>query len=368
MHRPTTRLTIATLALFAVACAKAPNYGGTTGTAGTGATGGTGGAPPVDSGLPTSFKWTSTGPLLTAKQDAKHPIVSVKDPSVVYVDGRWHLFTTTANTAGAWSIIYVTFTDWSQADAATITYLDNSPPGLTGYHAAPQVFYFAPQQKWYLIFQSGQPQYSTNDDVSKPEAWTQPKNFFTSDPPGYTAAKGSDGSWLDFFCICDDAHCHLFFADDAGELFRSQTNLTDFPNGFGDAVVAIQGVKETVFEGDMVYHVKGKDAYLAVVEAFGPTGNRFFRSYVSATLDGVWTPLAADWTNPFAGKTNVTFANGTAWTNDISHGELIRDGYDQKLEIDPTNLQLLYQGADPTTTNLDYSQIPWKLALLTQTP
>jgi hypothetical protein len=367
MFRPTTTHAIARLALalsFA-ACAKMPDYGATPGGGGTG---GAGGAPAIDSGLPTSFRWTSSGPLITAKQDAKHPIVSVKDPTVVFVDGRWHVFATTANTAGAWSVVYLTFTDWSQADAAPLTYLDDSPPGLTGYHAAPQVFFFAPQQKWYLIFQSGQPQYSTNDDIGTPGAWTQPKNFFASDPPGYTAAKGSDGFWLDFFCICDDANCHLFFADDAGELFRSQTKISDFPDGFGDAVVAIQGVKETVFEGDMVYHLKGKNAYLAAVEAFGPTGNRFFRSYVAPTLDGVWTSLAADWTNPFAGKTNVTFADGGAWTNDISHGELIRDGYDQKIEIDPNNLQLLYQGADPSTTSLDYAQIPWKIGLLTQTP
>ena len=236
----------------------------------------------MDSGLPSSFRWTSTGPLITAKQDATHPIVSVKDPSVVFVDGRWHVFATTANTAGSWSIVYLTFTDWSQADAAPLYYLDNSPPGLRGYHAAPQVFYFAPQSKWYLIFQSGQPQYSTNDDISKPEAWTQPVNFYASEPPGVTANKG-DGGWLDFFVICDDVNCHLFFTDDDGELFRSQTALGDFPGGFGDATVAIQGVKETVFEGSMTYRLKGKDAYLTLVEAFGPTGNRFFRSFVSST-------------------------------------------------------------------------------------
>jgi len=361
MSLSTTRVTVSalTFALSALSCAKDPNYGPATGT---------GGGPAFDTGLPASFKWSSSGPLIAAKQDATHPIVSVKDPSVVFVDGRWHVFATTANTAGSWSIVYLSFTDWSQAADAPLFYLDNSPPGLRGYHAAPQVFYFAPQSKWYLIFQSGQPQYATNDDVGKPEAWTAPVNFFASDPPGYTAGKGTDGNWLDFFCICDDANCHLFFADDAGELFRSQTTIADFPNGFGDAVVAIQGVKETVFEGDMTYHLKGKDAYLTVVEAFGPTGNRFFRSYVAPALDGVWTPLAADWLNPFAGKSDVTFADGVAWTNDISHGELIRDGYDQKLEIDPTNLQLLYQGADPASPSLDYSQIPWKIGLLTQTP
>jgi endo-1,4-beta-xylanase len=346
----------AMLSLIAISCAKDPNYDAPTGP-----------GPSFDTGLPASFEWTSSGPLITAKQDATHPIVSVKDPSVVFVDGRWHVFATTANTAGNWSVVYLTFTDWAQADAAPLFYLDNNPPGLGGYHAAPQVFYFAPQSKWYLIFQSGQPQYSTNDEVGKPEAWTRPVDFFPGgEPPGVVANKGA-GDWLDFFVICDDVNCHLFFADDDGELFRSQTKVADFPNGFGDAVVAIQGVKETVFEGDMVYRIKGKDAYLAVVEAFGPTGNRFFRSFVSPTLDGTWTPLASDWANPFAGRMNVTFPNG-AWTADISHGELIRAGHDQKLEIDPTNLQFLYQGVDPQATGGDYSQIPWKIGLLTQTP
>ncbi len=351
------------LALLVIACAKDPTYGGS----GPSGTGGSGQPPTVDSGLPSSFTWTSTGPLVAPKQDATHPIVSLKDPSVVYVDGRWHVFATTANTSGNWSIVYFTFTDWSQADAAPLYYLDNNPPNLRGYHAAPQVFYFAPQAKWYLIFQSGQPQYATNDDISKPEAWTQPVNFFASEPPGVTANKGA-GFWLDFFVICDDVNCHLFFTDDDGELFRSQTSVTSFPMGFGDATVSIQGVKETVFEGSAHYRIKGKDAYLTLVEAFGPTGNRFYRSFVASTLDGVWSPLADSWANPFAGRTNVTFADGVAWTNDISHGELLRDGHDQKLEIDPANLRMLYQGVDPTKTSGEYSQIPYRLALLTRTP
>jgi endo-1,4-beta-xylanase len=363
---------LAPLALLAAAaCAKTPSYGaGAAGASGPGAGGttGSGGAAAViaASGLPTSFKWTSTGPLIAPIQDPTHPIVSVKDPSVVYYGGLWHVFATTANTSGNWSMIYLNFADWSQAASAPLYYLDNNP-GLTGYHAAPQVFYFAPQQKWYLVFQSGQPQFSKNDDITKPENWTAPTNFFASEPPGVVAHKGS-GDWLDFFVICDDARCHLFFADDNGEFFRSDTDIASFPNGFGDAVVAIQGTKNTLFEGDAVYHIKGTQSYLALIEAFGPTGNRYYRSFVAPALDAAWVPLADSWDNPFAGKTNVTFDGGTAWTNDISHGEMIRDGYDQTLEIDPAHLQLLYQGVDPSKTNVDYSQLPYHIGLLTLAP
>jgi hypothetical protein len=65
-----------------------------------------------------------------------------------------------------------------------------------------------------------------------------------------------------------------------------------------------------------------------------------------------------------AGINNVTFAEGVAsWTKDISHGKLIRDGYDETLTIDPNNFQLLFQGRDPAI-NACYDQLPYKLGLL----
>jgi len=48
-------------------------------------------------------------------------------------------------------MIYLSFDDWSEAASAQPYYLDNNP-ALTGYHAAPQVFFFRPQNKWYLVF------------------------------------------------------------------------------------------------------------------------------------------------------------------------------------------------------------------------
>jgi Glycosyl hydrolase family 62 len=53
---------------------------------------------------------------------------------------------------------------------------------LVAGHAASQIFFFAPQRKWYLVFQAGAPQYSTTDDITKPETWTAPHDFFAAGP------------------------------------------------------------------------------------------------------------------------------------------------------------------------------------------
>jgi endo-1,4-beta-xylanase len=67
----------------------------------------------------------------------------------------------------------------------------------------------------------------------------------------------------------------------------------------------------------------------------------------------------------FAGKSNVTFPHDEQWADSISHVEVIRSGFDEKLEINPNHLQLLYQGVlDRDTSGKPYGQIPWRLGLL----
>jgi len=306
----------------------------------------------------TPLNWKSTDILIKPISDETHNIVSVKDPTIVRYNDKWHIYATTANTRGHWSMVYLSFADWADAANAKPYYIDRNP-NLRGYHCAPQVFYFRPHNKWYLIFQSQQPQYSTTDDISKPETWTKPQDFFGTKPASAPML------WIDYWMICDDTHAYLFFTGDDGRVYRSRTKIEDFPRGMSDPEICIEGPRNDVFEGSMTYKIKGTDTYLTLVEAIGPA--RYYRAWTSDRLDGEWTlvPDADTGQKPFAGINNVTFEDGVApWTRDISHGELIRDGYDETLTIDPNNLQFLYQGRDPAI-NIRYEQLPYRLGLLT---
>jgi endo-1,4-beta-xylanase len=313
--------------------------------------------------LPVPFRWEASGELILPPSDPQRPVVAIKDPSVVFHDGRWHIIATVARATG-WQLVYLSFESWAEANDATPYFLDTVNPGLAGYRAAPQVFWFEPHQKWYLIYQSQQPTYSTTDDISDPSSWTAPRDFFNGKP-----ASAPD-LWIDYFVICDDTHAYLFFTGDDGRLYRSRTDIDSFPMGMSDPVIVLEDPNPfNLWEGSAHYKVKGTNQYLTLVEAIGPTGARFYRSWTSDRLDGDWTPLADTWENPFAGVNNVTFAPGVQpWTEDISHGELIRSNPDQTMTIDPANLRLLFQGREPTNQQIDYLLLPYRLGILTALP
>ena len=318
---------------------------------------------PVKSPFHEPLRWKSTGPLIRPASDENHHLVSIKDPTIVQYGGKWHIYATVANTARQWSMVYLSFTDWSEAGSAKQVYLDVANPGLRGYHCAPQLFYFSPQKKWYLLYQSQPATYSTTDDPAKPETWTAPKFIFAAEP------KGAPKLWIDYWIICDERNAYLFSSGDDGRWYRCQTKLEDFPNGFSAPVVVMETPNRfDLFEGSCVYRLKGRDQYLAFIECIGQKGNRYFKSFLADRLDGKWQPLHATEDDPFAGLNNMTYEAGAKpWTRDISHGELLRDGYDETLTIDPDHLALLYQGLDQSTpTDMDYSQLPYKLAVLRQ--
>lgn len=309
--------------------------------------------------------WISTGPLVLPTANAQHPIVSVKDPTVVYHDGRWHIFATTADRNNQWRMAYFNFRSWEEAPQAKPFYLDQNP-NLTGYNCAPQVFYFRPQKKWYLIYQSQQPRYSTTDHLDDPLSWSAPRNFFDGTPKSVTQG------WLDYWIICDDTHAYLFFPDDHGRFYRSRTRREDFPRGFGEPVVVMQEKNPAdLFEGSCVYRLKGRNQYLALVECMAHSnGSRYYRAFTADRLDGDWQPLpdGSSEASPFAGNANVIAdAAHPFWSDGVSHGELLREGSDETMTVDPQNIRFLYQGLPRGVHEPNYVLLPYRLALLKST-
>lgn len=321
-------------------------------------------------GRPSGFKWKSTGPLIGPKDDERKT-AGIKDPTVVEINGTYHVFASTARDQGddSYSLVYINFTDFEKADEATHHYLDQSGIGK-GYRAAPEVFWHEPHKLWYLIFQNGNAAYSTNPKIDDPAGWTAPKNFYAAKPTIVTENIGA-GYWVDMWVICDATHCHLFSSDDNGHLYRSETTLADFPAGMSEPVIDLEDANRyALFEAACVYRV-GEGRYMLLIEAIGTDEKRYFRSWTSTSIRGPWTALADSEENPFARANNVEF-EGTAWTKSISHGEVIRvhtaeKPADQNLDIDTSKpLRFLYQGLDPEKDSGSYNALPWRLALLTQ--
>eukprot|EP00727_Mastigamoeba_balamuthi_P007862 m51a1_g3697 putative glycosyl hydrolase family 62 protein (331) ;mRNA; r:383782-384838 len=302
--------------------------------------------------LPSSWSWDSTGVLVGTKHDAAHPVVkSIKDPSVVLSNGVYHAVASVVTGKG-YGMVYFNFTRPGTAGAASWYFLDRNA-GFGDYKCAPQLFYFAPQGLWYLVFQSPWPTYSTNKDLRNPKGWSAPKTFFTNMP----------NKAIDFWVICDDSDCHMFFSNDLGDWFRTSTRKSAFPGGWSgrfDTVLHSQNPQE-YFEASWVYGLTTQRLYIAGIEGIGSDGHRYYQTFTAPSLTGKWTPLARD----FASSRNVRFKSG-AWTKSISHGELIRANADERMLLNPCGIRFLYQGVDPNS-KAAYDDMPWRLGLLTST-
>ncbi len=314
----------------------------------------------IDAGFSSGdFRWRYDAPLVEARTVAEWDWVSVKDPSIVRYQRRWHLFCTVRGPQRSHAIVYLSFRQFDEANEASRHVLSCHP----GYFCAPQVFYFAPQQKWYLICQAaddawGQPPYrpafTTTNDISDPNSWAKLRPMFDSKPENVDAR-------LDFWVICDEVKAYLFFTSLDGRMWRAQTALPDFPKGWSEPEVCLTG---DIFEASHTYRLAGQNKYLTLIEAQNGHGWRYYKAYTADHLVGQWEPLAAGRDDAFASMRNVT-AWAQRWTDVISHGELLRVGYDEKLTVDPTNLRLVFQGVlDTDRQGKSYGEIPWSLGLL----
>jgi hypothetical protein len=161
--------------------------------------------------------------------------------------------------------------------------------------------------------------------------------------------------------LCDDQRAYLFLTSLDGKMWRLWTRLADFPHGFGHCELALEA---KIFEASHTYKLKGMDKYLTVIEE---NGRRYYKAYLADRLDGEWTPVADTAERPFAGWKNIRPAAGVEpWTDNISHGELVRDGWDEMLTVDPSHLRFVFQGMwDKDKSGIGYGQFQWRIGMLT---
>ena len=284
---------------------------------------------------------------------------SLKDPSIIRHEGFWHLFCTRRAVLHSHSIEYLKLEDLETGHPLERVVLPLKGKGIR----APQVFFFTPDEQWYLLFQKevlnrgflvNLPFFSTSPSIDDPGSWSEPQMIILPDHE-------EKGEWEDFWFISDRRKGFLFMTSKEGKFYRSETSLEEFPAGFSTPEVCLEG---DFIEGGHVYWVPDWERYLAVIVASRYL-QRYHKAYVSRTLDSGWEHFAITRTQSFVSISNVEFPSPEPWADSFGHGELIRSGRDETMTVSTSGLAMLL----PAVERLEmdgklYREVPWKLALV----
>jgi hypothetical protein len=287
--------------------------------------------------------WNVDDPILFRTKAEPFDHYAVKDPTIVFSNGRYHMFYTGANASGGWQMLYSSATTLEGFRTAPHVFLSRIGES---YFAAPQVFFFEPQGLWYLIYQDGTfgAAYATTTNIADPNSWTGPRSLGISGNLGW-----------DYYVICDNAICYMYNtpSDGSRRIFVRSTTMARFPTGWSGPSVALTDT----FEGLNIYRSIADGQYYLVIEDL--LDNRYYELWQSSSAGGPWAKVAEKW----AWRGNLVY-NGSNWTNNVSHGEFIRAGVNQRLEINDINrVDFLIQGTNQLSC-CPYQQIPWDLGMI----
>ncbi|MEM6692095.1 MAG: non-reducing end alpha-L-arabinofuranosidase family hydrolase [Planctomycetota bacterium] len=305
------------------------------------------------------FAW-KTGPTLFDMESYDEPDwIAMKDPSIVRYQGKWHLFCTLRGHERSHATVYTSFKTFEEALSSKPVVL----PNHDGYFCAPQVFFYRPQAKWYMVCQAKneewnpvyQAAYATTEDISDPNSWSPLKPMRVARPKD-----GEKSPYLDFWIIRDGDDVFNFFTSDNGKMWRCKTSAEDFPKGWSNPALAYEG---DIFEASHIYRLPS-GRYANLIEAQGRSDKRYFKILFADDLEGQWLPPASG-DERYAYDENITFEDGP-WANSISHGELIRSGIDERMNA-TLHSPFFFQGVMmKDRKGKPYGKIPWKVGVLRQ--
>ena len=263
--------------------------------------------------------------------------ISVKDPTIVYAGGKWHMFYTYVGGSCTWCLGYANAATIEGLHSATHISLNSTVPGF-----APQIFWFEPQSKWYLTVSGAQ--FSTNTDINDVNGWTTPQSM-------------GSFSGLDTSCISDGNNVYFFSASDDGTALRRSTTVANFPYNWSEPTI----VATDTFEGIQVYKSLADGKFYMMIEDLG--AGRHYELWTADSLGGTWTKVEEDW----AHRDKLVYF-GEHWTDQVSHGELLRAGKNERMEINDINrCQFLIQGVlAEDYASLPYSSLPYNLGVIRQ--
>ena len=92
--------------------------------------------------------------------------------------------------------------------------------------------------------------------------------------------------------------------------------------------------------------------------------NKGIRSFGIASaphLQGPWKKVTDNYAT---GDQLRCTGKADPWTEMVSHGELLRSGYNQQMQYDPQNCRWLIQGILKKDSQMPYPSLPWKLGIM----